>query len=329
LRVGKDRLVEDLTRMGIEEGDHLALGVSLKSIGYVEGGPDALLDALLETVGDDGTIFLPAHTMGFRLYLLKPGKRVRMSDGRMFSPWDYVFDPDTTPPVTGLVPTTLWKRNGSFRSSHPINSIVAMGKDARYLTSQHDDGASPFSPYSTLADMDGKALFIGLNGRLVGLRHRAQRLAGLTEGFPALGGVRYRRRDSSIGLYKRVPSGCAKELPRLNGELFERGVLHRGNLGEAECLTGKAEEILECLSNRLRSNPERVICDDPRCLWCRCIETRYDLRHRMKGEHLFQRSRLARSVTSVINSLRLRNWYWAEKGMGLYARALRLAEKAI
>lgn len=315
--------------MGIEEGDRVALGVSLKSIGYVEGGPDALLDALLESVGEDGTIFFPAHTMGFRLYLLKPGKRIRMSDGRTFSPWDCVFDPDTTPPLTGLVPTTLWRREGSFRSRHPINSIVAVGKDARYLTSQHDERASPFSPYSTLADMGGKALFIGLNGRLVGLRHRAQKLAGLTEGFPELNGVRYRRRDGTIALYKRGPSGCVKELPRLNRDLFQRRVLHRGKLGEAECLTGKADEILECLSNGLRSNPERVICGDPRCLWCRCIERRYNLRHKIGDEHLFQRSRLARSVTAVINSLRLRNWYWAEKGMNLYARALRLADKTI
>ncbi len=322
MEIGKERLVGDLKRMGIEEGDCLGLGVSLKSIGYVQGGPNTLIDALMESVGDDGTIFFPAHSRGFRLCILKPGKQISTRDGSTLRPWNYIYEPSATPPITGLVPTTLWKRDGSYRSRHPINSIVALGKDAYYLTKRHDEMAPPFSPYSTLVDMVGKVLFIGLDGRLVSIRHEAQHLAGLTDNFPDIMGVRYRRKNGSIGLYKRGPSGCTRRLSELNEELFQRGLLSRGKLGEADCSIGKAKEILQCLSNRLRLNPEKVLCGNPRCLWCRYLEDKYDLLEKIDGKKPFQKSRVTRTVTALLNNLRLRNWYWAERVMSLYSRIL-------
>ena len=47
--VPKQRIVDDLKRIGVTEGDHVAVVLSLKSIGYVVGGPAAFIEALLET----------------------------------------------------------------------------------------------------------------------------------------------------------------------------------------------------------------------------------------------------------------------------------------
>ena len=50
-----ERLVHDLRALGIEieEGDHVAVGLSFKSIGHLTGGPEALIDSLAHAVGTD------------------------------------------------------------------------------------------------------------------------------------------------------------------------------------------------------------------------------------------------------------------------------------
>ena len=63
----KDDIVEDLRNSGVNKGDHLAVALSFKSIGYVEGGPDAFIDALIEAIGPNGTIMMPTFTSHFHL----------------------------------------------------------------------------------------------------------------------------------------------------------------------------------------------------------------------------------------------------------------------
>jgi aminoglycoside N3'-acetyltransferase len=81
----KEDLIPDLVRLGTEKGDCLALGVSLRSIGWVEGGPDTLIDALVSAVGEEGTIFIPAYSMVFPIPLSRRRgyhpQRVRIRPG--------------------------------------------------------------------------------------------------------------------------------------------------------------------------------------------------------------------------------------------------------
>ena len=53
------RLVEALSAMGARAGDMLLLHSSFKSLGGVEGGPQAVVDALCDAVGPSGTVLLP------------------------------------------------------------------------------------------------------------------------------------------------------------------------------------------------------------------------------------------------------------------------------
>ena len=59
-RVTKDKIKKYLARLGIVQRDTLFFHSSLKNIGYVEGGPNAVIDAFLETFGKSGTLVLPA-----------------------------------------------------------------------------------------------------------------------------------------------------------------------------------------------------------------------------------------------------------------------------
>ena len=54
--VTKTDIVRGLRDVGIREGDIVGVHSSLSKFGYVEGGADAVIDALLEAVGSSGSV---------------------------------------------------------------------------------------------------------------------------------------------------------------------------------------------------------------------------------------------------------------------------------
>src|SRR5512134_669901 len=58
LYVTAETLADDLRRLGVRDGHMLMAHVSLRAIGRMDGGPDALLDALEQAVGDGGTLLM-------------------------------------------------------------------------------------------------------------------------------------------------------------------------------------------------------------------------------------------------------------------------------
>ena len=55
----KQEIIAGLREMGLTTGDKVLLHSSLFSLGNVEGGPDAAIDAFLEVLGSDGTLLVP------------------------------------------------------------------------------------------------------------------------------------------------------------------------------------------------------------------------------------------------------------------------------
>ncbi|MBN2604118.1 MAG: AAC(3) family N-acetyltransferase [Candidatus Thermoplasmatota archaeon] len=285
--VSKERLVNDFKRLGLKIGDHIAVSLSFKSIGYVEGGAEAFLDALLEVVGPKGTIMMNTYTFSF--YLCK-------------IPNDYIFEIEKTMPYTGLVPYTLTNREGSIRSRHPTNSVVCIGQMARYLTDGHDENSQPFLPYEKLAKINGKYLAIGIGNRLVGLRHEAQRKAGLFV-VPIIQGVKFRDSKGKIKLFVRLGTPCVKNLPVLVPRLECLGALKRGNIGMASAIFGSVDKLVNLMASMLKDDPTLNLCDDWFCYKCRELERRLDLYNRIVSPKLFQRNRFLRTVLSWRNNL--------------------------
>ena len=55
-------LVSDLKKLGITHGDDVIVHVSMSKIGWVCGGTQTVIEALLSAVGSGGTIIMPAQT---------------------------------------------------------------------------------------------------------------------------------------------------------------------------------------------------------------------------------------------------------------------------
>ena len=292
--ITREHIVRDLRALGINEGDHVGASLSFKSIGHVSGGPEAFIDALIEAVGRDGTLMMNSYTWFSRL------SKVRSDET------GHIFDHRTTEGTTGLVPETLRKRKGSLRSSHPTNSMTAIGKAAKHLTEEHDENAAAYMPYSRLAGINGKILCMGVGDRLIGIRHEAQYLAGLLSVVPFRLGVKFRDDDGNVKLFiRRDRGGCIKRLPELVPALREAGMIQEGKVGMAQSLLTPAKDVLETMTHMLKENPARNLCYDISCLWCRELERRMNLYAMIDNPAYFQRNRLIRGAIALINRFRL------------------------
>lgn len=70
----KQELIRSFREIGIEKGMTLEVHASLSSFGFVEGGADAVVDALMECVGEEGSIFMPALRLSKELELTEEDK---------------------------------------------------------------------------------------------------------------------------------------------------------------------------------------------------------------------------------------------------------------
>ena len=109
-----------LRALGIGHGDAVFFHSSLKSMGRVEGGAEAVIDGFLEAVGTGGTVVVPAFKLTER-------------DGP-FGSW---YDHERTASTVGLITETLRLRPNAQRSFHPIHSCAAVGRLAREVTELH------------------------------------------------------------------------------------------------------------------------------------------------------------------------------------------------
>ena len=58
----KEMIIKELKALGLEKGGAVMVHTSLKSMGYVCGGAQAVIEALIEVVGSDGTIMMPTQS---------------------------------------------------------------------------------------------------------------------------------------------------------------------------------------------------------------------------------------------------------------------------
>ena len=59
-----DSMAADLRALELGEGDTVLVHAALSSLGWVNGGPVAVVDALQRVVGESGTVVMPTHSSG-------------------------------------------------------------------------------------------------------------------------------------------------------------------------------------------------------------------------------------------------------------------------
>jgi len=159
-------LSADLRALGLAEGDVVALHASTRRVGFVVGGPQAIVQALLDVLGPPGTLVVPTHTPENTDPAGWQNPPVPESWWPAIREQAPGFDPVITPASRwmGILAETVRTWPGAVRSNHPQVSFAAIGRQAREVTAGHrlDDALGDSSPLGTLYRLDGKVLLLGV-----------------------------------------------------------------------------------------------------------------------------------------------------------------------
>ena len=158
-------LAADLRRLGVEPGGLLVVHASMSRLGWVAGGAPAVLHALLDVVGADGTLMVPAHTNHLSDpagWSNPPVPEAWWREVRESMP---PYRADETPaPWMGALADTVLRRRDAVRSSHPHYSMAALGPLAHELCDTHalDWSIGADSPLGRVGDHGGHVLLLGV-----------------------------------------------------------------------------------------------------------------------------------------------------------------------
>jgi len=139
-----NRIVSDLQHLGIADGDILMVHSSFKSLGQYNLNPEIIISALLDAVGSNGSLLMPALS-----YEQKPHDVHSTSD---------------TPSNVGVLPEYFRLRKGTIRSIHPTHSVCGIGPAVEELFKEHHNDSTPcgrFSPFSKILNIDAKIVILG------------------------------------------------------------------------------------------------------------------------------------------------------------------------
>src|SRR5512146_2659032 len=128
---------------GLQAGDTVLVHSAFKSFGGVEGGPQTVIDVLLEILTPEGTLIMPTFNFDF-------------NKGQ---PWDV----RTTPSQMGVLTELVRTDPRAKRVFHPFYSFAIIGKYADELTRErYKSSYERKSVFGKLRDLDGKIMIIGL-----------------------------------------------------------------------------------------------------------------------------------------------------------------------
>lgn len=124
-----ETLAADFRKLGVTEGMTLLLHSSFKSLGqWVAGGPVAVILALEQVLGEEGTLVMPTHSSDLTDPAGWSNPPVPKEWWQSIREQMPAYDPDMTLlRGMGIIPDCFRKQKGVRRSSHPIHSFAAWG----------------------------------------------------------------------------------------------------------------------------------------------------------------------------------------------------------
>jgi aminoglycoside N3'-acetyltransferase len=254
--LSKKDLVKDLKDLGVKNGDLLNVKCSLRSIGKVEGGAETLVEALVEIVGETGTIVTDSFVSVFN---------PRLSEQKPLSD-------ENSPSYAGALANAMLKHPEVYRSRHPVQKFAAIGAMAKELTESHNENSYAYDILRIMAQRNGKNLKIGSDEKVVGVgtTHVAVGMMGFRQLRPVMG----RHYINSVGEKEFFPIDwaglCAEGLINFIPHYEKNGnIISTGRVGNSPAKITSMEGTLKTELEILEKDPTFFMCDDPNCVGCK------------------------------------------------------------
>ena len=231
-------ILAGLRALGVQSGMTLEVHASLSSLGPVEGGADAVIGALMESVGTQGALVMPA-------FRLSPNQPLTDDDLRMGLTMKIKILPeDAERTAMGLVADTFRGRPDVI-TGEGIFRVSAWGKDA----------AQNAAGFQHLIDSGGYALLLGVDIYRLSAMHYVE------DALPEEIRARFRPGPQALEQY---PEGAwlveawtpeARPWYRIQDEAREKGLIVDGRVGAAKCMLLPVKPVIELYRQALLCDP--------------------------------------------------------------------------
>lgn len=258
----RQEIVRNLRDLGVNPGMTVLVHSSLSSIGWVEGGAECVIDALVEAVSPAGTILVPTLT----------GTE---SDGPQNPPR---FDPSTSPSWTGTIPETFRRYPAAQRSHHPTHSVAGLGPGTSALIEGHayvSTPCAPESPYGRLTQTGGKILLLGVTHESNTCLHMVEELARVPYHMQPEPSPCFIKRED--GTWEEIVTGLHlwrwdRNFPKIDPLLTEAGAQTIGHVGQAICRLVDVAAMRDILLPILARDPLFLLSDETRAEYRQAAE---------------------------------------------------------
>ncbi len=241
---------QGLKQLGLGKGDKVLVHSSMKSLGYIEGGADAVINAFLNVLGEEGAFIVPTLTGKF-------------TDSPSCPP---NFNVTESKCWTGKIPETARCRAEARRSLHPTHSVSVIGSLKEELTGQHEKGSSPcdeYSPYYKNCIGGGYILLIGVDQESNTTIHCCEEIAGvpyhLQKTSTEVRFQGYENNEIVVRNYLHDWYKPATDFMYLEPFLEEKKVMRTARIGDSCIRLINAYGMLEETVKLLRKDPEFLI----------------------------------------------------------------------
>ena len=242
----ENQIASELIASGIRKESVVLVHSSLRSMGYVPGGPETVIRGFLKATGSGGTLLMPA---------------LSYESVTEIAP---VFDVLTTPSNVGLIPEYFRLRPGTLRSVNPTHSVCGLGPLARELLSEHHLDVTPcgaHSPFKLLAQHHGQIVFLGCGLKPNTSMHAIEEIVEPPYLFGSTIAYSVTLVDgSNINIHNRRHNfkGWIQRYDRVENILGEEG-LRRGKVLDATVYIVESPALWTKALNVLRNDPYAFI----------------------------------------------------------------------
>jgi aminoglycoside 3-N-acetyltransferase len=261
MAVSRDQIRDAVRTLGLAQHP-LCVHASLRSFGWVTGGPAAILDGLL---AEGCTVLIPTFSW---IYAIPPPPDIRPAQngwhydrfagpttgiGHVYTPSSRELDTDM-----GVLAAAVLAMPQHIRGRHPLCSFTAIGPQAHMLISQQGP-VHVYAPLEQLAEVGGSIVLMGVGLEAMTLLHLAEQRAGRH--------LFWRWANDAAGQPQAVAvGGCSDGFRNLAPSLAS---LKCATLvGMSQWQVFPAQQTLEVATQEIHRQPAITHCGDEACERC-------------------------------------------------------------
>ena len=232
---------------------------SLKPFGYIQGGAEAVLDAMLASFH---SIIMPTFTYKTKIIpdVGPPNNGIVYGSGKDTNKLAKPFHLDMrADPMMGILPETLRNHSSATRTSHPILSFSGINAGATLFTQTLYE---PLDPIGALAQQDGWVVLINVDHTSNTSIHYAEKLAGRRQ-F-----TRWALMDNRVVECPNYPGDS------MGFQVIEEDLNYdtrRVEVGDGFIQAIPLRRLLSVVHDILRKDPLALLCERRDCERCNAV----------------------------------------------------------